>query len=122
MRLNEVMNLGPDNAEKSRLGFGAILGRILGYVIAVCLWIAVALVFGGLGGKLGGLQEGGWNWQYLPLIGGAVYGAPVIGTIVAVIRLAQGADYFAALSQAGVGVAVIAFPAAWLLYFLNGMD
>jgi len=100
----EVMNLEPDNAQKSRLGLGAILGRVLGYVIAICIWIAIALVLGGLGGKMGGLEEGGWNWQYLPLIGGAVGGAPVIGTIVVMIRMAQGADYAAALFQAPLTV------------------
>jgi len=85
-----------------------MFGRVVGFLIFTVVWFLLALLAAGIGGRLGGLRDGGWNFQYLGLLP-AAFAAPFVGSIASAVRSAGGRPFWESLADATVVVAILAF-------------
>jgi hypothetical protein len=92
-------------------------GRFFSFVGFLLLWVVSALLLGFIGGTIVGLKGGGWGWQFLPLLGGAILGGPLVGIVSTVLFVVRGKDYWTSLWYATAVVTILS-PMVSAFYYL----
>lgn len=107
------------NPSLSSIGL-ELLFRAIGFLISVVLWGAASGLFGYIGGSMGGLRQGGWNFQYLGVIVMALYMGPIAGTCIAIISGAAGRGFWKAMFDALAGVCALSLVGSFIFYATRG--
>ena len=97
-----------DEQDSTSISGGAMICRVIGFLIFTIVWFWLALIAAGIGGRLSGLRDGGWNWQYLALVPVAL-AAPFVGSLATYVRFAGGRSFWASLADATIAVPILAF-------------
>lgn len=118
-RMPDISDSDVPPSQTGELSPVQLLGRVLGFGLCLTAWIAVAGFSAYIGGSLAGLQPGGWNFQFLPLLPIAFIGGPLVGVVATGIRVSQGRAYWQSLGEAFMAVAGTGFFAGALYFGLR---
>ena len=104
-----------DEQDSTSISGRAKICRVIGFLIFTIAWFWLALIAAGIGGRLSGLRDGGWNWQYLALVPAALV-APFVGSLAAYVRSAGGRSFWESLADASMAVPILAFLYGFIYY------